>query len=80
VVEDPWISYFDLERLGFVNPQTGKAYSRKHIGDMMRRGEWPRATQVSSNRIAWRLSELRRREANLPVARSLQKQEPADAA
>jgi hypothetical protein len=69
--EDPWVSYHDLGPLGFVNPATGKPFSRKHLGDLMRRGEWPAATQYSANRIAWKLSELRRREQGLPVARSV---------
>jgi predicted DNA-binding transcriptional regulator AlpA len=75
---DRLVSYFDLEGLGFVNPTTGRPYSRKHLGDMMRRGQWPKAIQVSPNRIAWRLSELMRHAATLPVARSVR--EGADAA
>jgi hypothetical protein len=78
LVDDPWVAYSDLEQLGFVNPATGKAYSRKHLLNLMRRDEWPKATQVSANRVAWRLSQLRDREAKLPVARSLR--EPVDAA
>jgi hypothetical protein len=73
--EDRWVSYFDLADLGFVNPATGKPFSRKHLIDMQRRGEWPKATQISRNRIAWRLSELIEREATLPHARSVR--EPA---
>ena len=69
--EDRWVSYFDLAELGFVNPSTGKAFSRKHLIDMMRRGDWPPATQVSANRIAWRMSQLLQRDAALPPARSL---------
>ena len=76
MTDDRWVSYFDLAGLGFINPQTGKAFSRKHLGDLMRRGEWPKAIQVSPNRIAWRLSQLREREATLPVARSLQAEPP----
>jgi len=71
VREDRWVSYFDLAELGFVNPSTGKAFSRKHLIDMMRRGDWPPATQVSANRIAWRMSQLLPRDAALPPARSL---------
>ena len=76
--EDRWVSYFDLADLGLVNPTSGRPYSRKHLGDLMRRGKWPRAIQVSPNRIAWRLSDLMRHAAALPVARSVR--EPADAA
>jgi predicted DNA-binding transcriptional regulator AlpA len=67
-----------LAKLGFVNPQTGRAFSRKHLIDMMRRGQWPAAIQISPNRIAWRLSDLMRHAATRPIARSLR--EPADAA
>jgi predicted DNA-binding transcriptional regulator AlpA len=72
MTDDPWISYLDLERHGFVNPSTGRAYSRKHLADMMRKGRWPKARQVSVNRIAWPLSELTARYQALPIARSLQ--------
>jgi hypothetical protein len=75
---DRLVSYFDLGEFGFVNPTTGKPYSRKHLGDLMRRGLWPKAIQVSPNRIAWRLSDLTRHAATRPIARSLR--DPADAA
>jgi predicted DNA-binding transcriptional regulator AlpA len=68
---DRRVNYLELEELGFVNPSSGRAYSRKHLIDMMRRGQWPRATQISPNRIAWRLSELQRHFATLPVAKSV---------
>jgi hypothetical protein len=72
MTDDPLISYHDLERHGFVNPTTGHAYSRKHLGELMRNGRWPLAKQVSQNRIAWTLSELAAHYKALPVARSLQ--------
>jgi predicted DNA-binding transcriptional regulator AlpA len=53
-------------------------YSRKHLLDMQRRGQFPRCVQLSPNRVAWRASELLRWVASRPVARSVQ--EPADVA
>jgi predicted DNA-binding transcriptional regulator AlpA len=76
--EDRLVSYFDLGPLGYVNPETNRAFSRKHLIDMMRRGQWPKALQVSPNRIAWRLSDLEAWKSNRPIARSLR--DPADAA
>ncbi len=78
MTDDPLIGYFDLERHGFVNPSTGHAYSRKHLGDLMRTGRWPKARQVSANRIAWALSELTAHYKALPVARSVQSAGAAD--
>jgi hypothetical protein len=72
---DRILGYRDLEPNGFVNPDTGKAYSRKHIADMMRRKTWPQAVQVSDNRIGWWESALSARYANLPVARSIRRSE-----
>jgi hypothetical protein len=76
--DDPWVSYFDFEKYGFVNPTTGKPYCRVHLGRMIRRSQWPKPTQVSPNRIAWRLSELKHHERQLEVARAYR--EPSEAA
>jgi predicted DNA-binding transcriptional regulator AlpA len=54
-------------------------YSRKHLLDMQRRGQFPRAVQLSPNRIGWRASELARWVASRPTARAVA-EEPADAA
>ena len=78
--DDPWVSYFDLKKYGFVNPTSGEPYSRVHLGRMMRRGQWPKAIQVTPNRIAWRLSELKHWERQLEVARTAQLEAVADAA
>jgi predicted DNA-binding transcriptional regulator AlpA len=71
MIEDRWVSYRDLTDLGFINPATGRAFSRKHLLDMMKWGQWPGAFQISPNRIAWKLSELTTRYASLPVAHSM---------
>jgi hypothetical protein len=54
-------------------------YSRKHLLDMMRRGQFPKAVQLSPNRVAWEKSSLDRWCASRPTARVLA-DEPADAA
>jgi predicted DNA-binding transcriptional regulator AlpA len=54
-------------------------YSRKHLLDLQRRGQFPRAVQLSPNRIAWRASELAQWCASRPVARAVA-EEAADAA
>jgi len=76
--EDPWVAYKDLEKHGFVNPDTKRPFSRKHLIDMQRGGLWPKATQISPNRVAWRLSELQRHDTSRPVARSVRDGAGAD--
>jgi hypothetical protein len=71
VLTDRLIGYRDLKEHGFVNPDTGEPYSRKHLTDMMRSGTWPKAVQVSANRIAWWESALTQRFADLPAAHSI---------
>jgi predicted DNA-binding transcriptional regulator AlpA len=71
MVEDRFVAYRELTGLGFVNPSTGKAFSRKHLLDMMKWGQWPQAIQISPNRIAWKLSDLTKHHASLPVAWSM---------
>jgi predicted DNA-binding transcriptional regulator AlpA len=63
---DVFITYRELPTHGVPK------YSRKHLLDMMRRGQFPSAVQVSPNRVAWRLSDLECWKANLPAARSVQ--------
>ena len=43
-------------------------YSRKHLLDMQRRGQFPRAIQLSPNRVAWRAESLAEWCSNRPVA------------
>jgi hypothetical protein len=76
--DDFLVSHRDLQKHGYVNPNTGRAYSYKHIIDMEKRDQWPRGVWVSPNRKAWWNSELRRRYENLPRSRTMR--EPADAA
>ena|SRR5690242_14259933 len=46
-------------------------YSRKHLLQMMRTGDFPQSVQLSPNRVAWRKSDLDRWAASRPVARVL---------
>jgi predicted DNA-binding transcriptional regulator AlpA len=46
-------------------------YSRKHLIDLQRRGQFPRAYQLSPNRIAWAEDEIRAWVASRPVARAV---------
>jgi hypothetical protein len=63
---DRLIPYTGLEAAGFVNPSTGRAFTRKHLIDLMRLGRWPAAIQISSMRIAWSEQELREHYASRP--------------
>jgi predicted DNA-binding transcriptional regulator AlpA len=71
--DEIFVSYPELPNFGVPK------YSRKHLLDMQRRGQFPRAIQLSPNRVAWRSSELARWCASRPTARAVA-EEPADAA
>ena len=46
-----YVTYPDL-------PNYGVAFSRKHLLDMQREGKFPRARQLSANRVAWLETEI----------------------
>jgi predicted DNA-binding transcriptional regulator AlpA len=71
--DEVFVTYPELPNYGI--PQ----YSRKHLLDLQRRNQFPRAVQLSPNRVAWRASELARWVASRPTARAVA-EEPADAA
>jgi predicted DNA-binding transcriptional regulator AlpA len=62
MADEVFVTYPELQNHGV--PE----YSRKHLLDMQRRGQFPRAVQLSPNRVAWRLSEINRWFASRPVA------------
>jgi predicted DNA-binding transcriptional regulator AlpA len=47
------------------------AYSRKHLLDLQRRGLFPKALQLSPNRIGWDEDSIRIWVASRPVARAV---------
>jgi predicted DNA-binding transcriptional regulator AlpA len=49
------------------------AFSRKHFLDLQKRGRFPKARQLSANRIAWLEDEILDWVASRPVARSVAK-------
>jgi predicted DNA-binding transcriptional regulator AlpA len=49
----------------------GVPFTRKHLLVLQRRGLFPKAIELSPNRIAWRLSDILTWRANCPVARSV---------
>ena len=67
-----FITYPELPDYGV--PQ----YSRKHLLDMQRRGQFPKAIQLSPNRVAWTEESVRIWVATRPVAHAVR--ETADAA
>jgi len=69
--DDFLVAHCNLEKHGYINPNTGRPYSYKHIGDMERRGRWLIGVWVSPNRKAWWNSELRHHYENLPRSRGL---------
>jgi hypothetical protein len=71
--DEIFVSYGELSNYGIPK------YSRKHLLDLQRQNKFPRAVQLSANRIAWRASELARWCASRPTARAVA-DEPADAA
>jgi Prophage CP4-57 regulatory protein (AlpA) len=46
-------------------------YSRKHLLDLQRRGQFPKAYQLSPNRIGWLEDEILAWAASRPVARAV---------
>jgi predicted DNA-binding transcriptional regulator AlpA len=61
-------------------PQYGvPKYSRKHLLDLQRRDQFPRALQLTPNRIGWSEISIQDWVASRPVARAVA-EAPADAA
>jgi hypothetical protein len=50
-------------------------YSRKHLIDLQRRGQFPKARQLSPNRIAWDLNEIERWLVSRPVGKNYRDEE-----
>lgn len=59
-----FVTYQDLPVYGVPK------YSRKHLLDMQRRGQFPKALQLSPNRIAWDEEAIRTWVASRPIAKS----------
>jgi predicted DNA-binding transcriptional regulator AlpA len=53
----------------------GIPYSRKHLLDLQKRGDFPRALQLSPNRIAWDADQIQEWVSSRPVALAVR--EPA---
>jgi hypothetical protein len=53
-------------------------YSRKHLLDLQRRGQFPRALQLTPNRIGWDIDAIQLWVASRPIARAVA-EAPADA-
>ncbi len=47
------------------------AFSRKHLLDLQKKGKFPKARQLSANRIGWLEDEIRDWVASRPVARAV---------
>jgi predicted DNA-binding transcriptional regulator AlpA len=62
-----YVTYPELRGLGV-------KFSRKHLLDLMRTGQFPQARQISKNRVAWIRGEILDYLANRPVARAAQSQ------
>lgn len=60
-----FVTYPELRDLGV-------RYSRKHLLDLMRDGQFPQARQMSANRIAWLRDEILDYLETRPVARAAQ--------
>jgi hypothetical protein len=67
----PFVIYYELREFGI-------PFSRKHLLDLMRRGHFPQARQISANRIAWVRAEIEAYVSTRPIARAAQP-EAADA-
>jgi predicted DNA-binding transcriptional regulator AlpA len=68
-----FVSYPELPDYGV------PAFSRKHLLDLQKQGKFPKARQLSANRIAWLEDEICAWVASRPLARSVA-EAPADAA
>jgi predicted DNA-binding transcriptional regulator AlpA len=63
--DEVFITYPELTQHGI------PSFTRKHLLDLQKRRQFPRAIELSPNRIAWRLSDLLAWRANRPLARSV---------
>ncbi len=63
--DELFVTYPELPNYGIPK------YSRKHLLDLMKRGQFPPAVQLSPNRVAWRASALREWAATRPIARTV---------
>ena len=52
-------------------------YSRKHLLDLQRRGQFPRALQLTPNRIGWDIDAIQHWVASRPPARSVREDDPS---
>jgi prophage regulatory protein len=68
-VPEVFVSFAELPNYGVPK------YTRVHLYRLMRRGQFPKAIQLSPNRVAWTLSSLQVWVATRPIARSA---EPRD--
>ena len=65
-----FITYRQLSDLGI-------RYTRKHLLELMRTGQFPQAHQLTKNRVAWDQNSISEWLNSRPVARMLAKQEAA---
>jgi hypothetical protein len=63
--DEIFVIYSDLPNYGIPR------YSRKHLLDLMKRGQFPAAVQLSPNRVAWRASALQEWIASRPTSRAV---------
>jgi predicted DNA-binding transcriptional regulator AlpA len=68
----PLIIFPELEQYGI-------RFTRKHILDLMRKGKFPAARQIGTNRVAWVRAEIAAYISTRPIARAAQP-ESGDAA
>jgi predicted DNA-binding transcriptional regulator AlpA len=69
-----FITFFELTDYGVPR------YSRKHLIDMQREGKFPKARQLSPNRIGWDLREIEAWLASRPIGKNYREPEADDAA
>jgi predicted DNA-binding transcriptional regulator AlpA len=60
-----FVTYPELPRYGV------PAFSRKHLLDLQKRGKFPLARQLTTNRIAWVEDDILAWVASRPVARAV---------
>jgi predicted DNA-binding transcriptional regulator AlpA len=63
-VSNTFITYPELATYGI-------PYSRKHLIDLQKTGNFPRAVQLSARRIAWRIRDIEEWVSSRPVARAV---------
>jgi predicted DNA-binding transcriptional regulator AlpA len=68
-VPNTFVTYPELAAYGI-------PYSRKHLIDLQKTGNFPKAVQLSARRIAWRIRDIEEWVSSRPVARAARA--PAD--